>query len=85
VNKVVNVRTEKADIYIGRGSKWGNPFFIGKDGNRDDVVVKYKTYILSRPDLIASLPELKNKSLGCYCAPLRCHGDVLAELVREIA
>jgi hypothetical protein len=80
---VVNVRKAKCDVYIGRGSKWGNPYRIGKDGDRDRVCDKYIEYLNTHPDLLAALPELKGKVLGCYCAPLRCHGDYLAFLANK--
>lgn len=67
-------------VYIGRGSKWGNPFRIayhGREGGRGDVIVKYFEYLKTRPDLIEALDELKGKDLLCYCAPLLCHGDIL--------
>ena len=71
------------DVYIGRPSKWGNPFVIGRDGTRADVIRKYEEYILSKPDLLADLHELRGKVLGCYCAPLPCHGDVLLRLANS--
>jgi len=77
---VVHCKREPYDVYIGRPSKWGNPFAIGKDGNREEVIEKYRQYIMNRPDLLAALPELKGKRIGCWCKPLACHGDVLAEL-----
>lgn len=78
---VVNRKTgADFDVYIGRPSKWGNPFVIGKHGSREDVIVRYWEWLLSRPDLVAALPELKGKRLGCWCHPLPCHGDVLAEM-----
>ena len=79
--KVVNRRTEEYDVYIGRGSKWGNPFVIGVNGSRDQVLQKYYMYILNKPELLKDLPELKGKRLGCYCKPLSCHGDILKDLV----
>lgn len=81
--RVVNLRNDEYDVYIGRGSKWGNPFHIGKDGNRKEVIEKFEQYIQTRTDLLNSLVELKGKRLGCYCAPLACHGDVLVRLVRQ--
>jgi len=81
---VVNLRKEKYDIYIGRGSIWGNPFRIGKDGNREDVIRKYAVYINNRPDLLSKLSELKGKVLGCYCKPLPCHGDILVSLIESM-
>lgn len=84
--KVVNVRSTKAPYqYIGRGSKWGNPFIIGRDGNRNQVCLKYRDYLLSNKELLASLPELvqDGRDLGCYCAPLLCHGNILLNVLRE--
>ena len=84
VCKVVNLRKEKYDVYIGRGSKWGNQFVVGRDGSREEVIAKYKEWILKNDELLSSLGELKGKVLGCYCKPLRCHGDVLVELIEEV-
>lgn len=81
--KVVHCKREKYDVYIGRGrgSIWGNPFVIGKDGTRDEVIEKYRQYILGKPELLAQLETLRGKTLACWCAPQRCHGDVLVELL----
>lgn len=68
------------DVYIGRPSKWGNPFIIGRDGTRTEVIAKYRNYF-SR---YSELHELKGKRLICYCHPLPCHGDVLAELANNL-
>ena len=80
---VTNIRKHYYDVYIGRGSKWGNPFRIGKDGTREEVIKKYKRYLLKNKKLLSSLGELRGKWLGCYCKPLACHGDVLAELCNK--
>lgn len=81
---VVHVNTKKFDVYIGRPSKFGNPFVIGYDGERDSVIDKFAAWISVRPDLIAAAKlELRGKTLGCFCAPLRCHGDVLAHIANE--
>ena len=82
--KVVHCKKEKFDVYIGRPSKWGNPFIIGVHGDRDHVVKLYEEYILSKPDLIKDLPELKGKILGCWCSPFICHGDILIKLIKEL-
>ena len=82
--KIVHCKKDKFDIYIGRGSKWGNPFIIGKDGNREEVINKYETYLRNKPKLLQALPELKNKTLGCFCAPLSCHGDILKKVYNDI-
>ena len=78
---VINVRlTNNYDVYIGRGSPWGNPFHIGVDGTREEVIQKYREWLLQQPHLMAKLPELQGLALGCWCKPLPCHGDVLAKL-----
>ncbi len=81
--KVVHCEKHDYDIYIGRGSKWGNPFIIGKDGNRTEVINKYKDYILNNKKLLSCISELKNKTLGCYCKPKPCHGDVLIQIIEN--
>ena len=83
MTKVVNLYKEDYTIYIGRPSKWGNPFEIGKDGTREQVLEKYKKYILKKPELLSMLPQLKNEVLGCFCKPKACHGDILIELLEE--
>lgn len=75
---VANIkRNELYDVYIGRGSKWGNPYVLNVDGDRRTVIEKYREYFITS-ELISSLRELRGKVLGCYCAPLPCHGDFLA-------
>ena len=79
--RVVNLRREAYDVYIGRPSKWGNPFRIGKDGSRKEVIEKFREYMRQRPELQKeAIRELKGKRLGCFCKPLPCHGDVLVEI-----
>lgn len=78
---IVNINfTKEYDIYIGRNSKWGNPFIIGKHGSREEVIELYRQYVLGNPELRNSIPELKGKVLGCFCKPAPCHGDILAKL-----
>lgn len=75
-------RDDDQYLYIGRGSKWGNPFRIGKDGDRTEVIQKYREYIKAKPELMAALPELMEYQwLVCFCKPQPCHGDVLLELL----
>jgi hypothetical protein len=83
--RVVNLRTDDYDVYIGRGSKWGNPFRManGTVYERVRVISAYRKFIRKRADLLAALEELRGKRLGCYCAPKACHGDVLVELLEE--
>lgn len=82
---VVHCKRDRFDVYIGRPSKWGNPFLIGKDGDRDEVIRKYREWILSQPALLRDLRELRGKVLGCWCRPKACHGDVLVELLEADA
>lgn len=80
---VVNIKNDEYDVYIGRGSKWGNPFKIGIDGDRNKVIKKYHIWIIKQPELMSSLHELDGKILGCYCRPKVCHGDVLIYLIEN--
>lgn len=73
-------------IYIGRGSPYGNPYIIGKDGNRSQVIKKFEINVLPFLDL----EPLRGKDLICFCKPKACHGDILIynanknELIDEI-
>ncbi|UJR35680.1 hypothetical protein I4U23_028430 [Adineta vaga] len=79
--QVVHCKKSNYDVYIGRPSDWGNPFVIGKDGDRSDVIRKYRNWIMRQPDLLARIkPELHGQRIACWCKPEACHGDVLAEL-----
>jgi uncharacterized protein DUF4326 len=80
---VVHCKRERFDVYIGRPSKWGNPFVLDGRSSREEVIAKYRAWLLCQPELVAALPELKGKVLGCWCAPKSCHGDVLAELAAK--
>lgn len=82
----VNSRTDDYDVYIGRGSKWGNPFVMRdkSDHERDRVCDAYEAWFMNQPDLVNSLHELKGKRLGCFCKPKRCHGDFLAREANKI-
>src|SRR5215207_2130231 len=75
-------------VYIGRyvryhipiSSKWRNRFTVKKYG-REGAIQMYKEYILNEPELLKLIPtEIKDKTLGCWCRPLPCHGDILADL-----
>lgn len=91
LNKTVNARevhrliTKGSAIYVGRPSKYGNPFIIGRDGNREEVIRKYKDYIYNKPGLLEQAKqELVGKDLVCWCAPLQCHAEVLLEIANNI-
>lgn len=82
--RIVHCKKEKYDVYIGRPSKWQNKFKIGRDGNREEVIEKFRQWIQTRPRLIKQAKkDLKGKVLGCWCKPKACHGDVLAEIADE--
>ena len=69
-------------VRIDRKTEWGNPFEIPKHGNRDQVCDAYAEHLAASPDLLARLPELRGKVLGCWCYPKRCHGD---EIIKRLA
>jgi uncharacterized protein DUF4326 len=88
---VVNItRTQVYDVYIGRGrdpfgdkemGRWGNPFVIGRDGNREEVVAKHRRWLWEQINTgaisLSDLAALDGKTLGCFCAPSACHGHTL--------
>ena len=82
-NKSTDKNIPKSAVYIGRGSKWGNPFKIGIHGTRKEVIAKYKLFLLAKPELLNQVEELKNKDLVCYCKPLDCHGDILEKIANN--
>lgn len=78
--------TPQGAVYIGRGSPWGNPFVIGTHGDRNAVIARYQAWLGSQPELIArARRELAGKDLVCFCAPQRCHGDVLLAIANTLA
>ncbi len=83
MTRVVNKNKEPFDHYCGRPSIFGNPFVIGKDGTRDEVIEKYRVYFYDRIRIDANFRsevlKLKDKTLGCFCKPLACHLDIIAE------
>ena len=82
--RVVHCKKESYDIYVGRPSKWGNPFSIGKDGTREQVIEKYRSYLLRNDKLMNCLGEVKGRILGCWCKPKPCHGDIIAEIADNL-
>lgn len=96
--RVVNLYKEKYDVYIGRGSPFGNPFTHKNDGTKASIVVEsreeaielYALWLVGdveipglEPPTKDEIKALKGKTLGCYCKPKDCHGDVLAALAEE--
>jgi len=71
-------------VYIGRPSKFGNPFNISPSRTREEAILMYREWIKTQPEIIESArKELKGKSLVCFCAPKPCHGDVLMEIANQ--
>lgn len=89
---VVNIRTHKYDVYIGRAGHcqdgcFGNPFSAVRDGGRDRAIELYREYFYNRlrvdQDFARRIRELKGKKLGCFCKPKACHGDVIVEYLDD--
>ncbi|MGW4843119.1 DUF4326 domain-containing protein [Nocardia brasiliensis] len=94
--EVVNLKGHRDDpeyadvIYVGRAmhrggwhldaSPFASPYRPGVDGTRAEVIEKYRAWLVEQPDLMARLAELAGRRLGCWCAPLPCHAQILAAL-----
>jgi hypothetical protein len=74
---------DEGAVYVGRPSKWGNPFKIGKDGNRDEVISMFRDFGRATKLRQQAKAELRGKNLVCWCAPEPCHADVLLEWANE--
>lgn len=82
-------------VYIGRGTKWGNPFVIGTHGDRAQVVELHRRWLAGDPEVAAMVPgltpptveeirrELAGRVLACWCKPAACHGDTLAGIADQ--
>ncbi len=84
---VVNVKKEHCDVYIGRPGPFGNPFRIGTDGDREQVINKYREWFYNKlkdEAFRGKIETLKGKRLGCWCKPLNCHGDIIVEYLEGI-
>lgn len=98
-NNLKEWMNDENNIYIGRkgvvfidnirfpknSSNFANPYKIGKDGTREEILLKYKNFIVNKlnndKDLVVELLLLKGKNLGCWCFPKSCHGNILLELI----
>lgn len=88
VNTMSHLMTYARDndllVMVDRSSKWGNPFVLGDDGDREEVCEKYANHYLPLKNTLQSmLPGLRGKALGCHCAPKQCHGHELARLAND--
>jgi len=91
--KVVHCNKESYDILIDRTTMWGNPFEIGRDGSRSEVIDKFRKWLngeaytdfkqKEREAILFNLDVLENKTLACWCKPKACHGDVYRDMVEE--
>ncbi len=94
--KLVNIKHDKYDVYIGRGSIWGNPYTHIKDRKtkakyivqtRKESIEKYELYlqecINNGSITIEQLRSLVGRTLGCHCKPKSCHGDIIIKYVRK--
>ena len=84
---VVNIKNKRCDVRIDRTTMFGNPYRIGSDGDRKQVIEKYRIYFynkLKNSKFRDKVLQLKGKSLGCHCNPLACHGDVIVEYLEGI-
>jgi hypothetical protein len=86
--KIVHCKKQKYDIYCGRPSIFGNPFELGKDGDRLEVIQKFKDYFLNKinTDLQfkIAVDKLKGKVLGCWCYPKDCHTRIIIDYLEGV-
>ena len=95
--RVVNKRKESFDVYIGRGSQFGNPFTHIKDketkaefivNSREEAIAKYREWFYAKIEssiiFRRAVENLRGKTLGCFCAPLACHGDIIKEYLLSL-
>lgn len=74
----------KNAIYVGRPTKWGNPYKLKREEDRQEVIDKYRQYMKGNPALVMEAKQiLKSRNLSCWCAPKACHADVLLEIANE--
>ena len=84
---VHNKYKDQYDVYIGRGSIFGNPYIIGTDGTREEVIDKYKDWFynkLTETSFKEAVLKLQHKKLGCFCKPKPCHGDIIADYLNNL-
>lgn len=86
--KVVHLKRDPYDVRIDRATAWGNPFVLGRDGDREEVLDKYTRWVTLSNDFSAvwvrqNVHTLRGKTLGCWCAPNTCHGEVLLRLAEQ--
>jgi len=83
--KHISEPKEPGDVYIGRPSKWGNPFATAVTGSRTVSIERHRHWLEYNAELLEQLPELRGKNLVCFCAPKSCHGDILLAMANPRA
>lgn len=98
--RVGHCKKDEVDVYVGRGSIWGNPFVRPGAAKKsryqvrevDDPIGEYRRYVMANDTLMSKIGQLRGKRLGCFCKrldepdePIRCHGQVLAEIADGIS
>lgn len=88
MTKVVNLKHAKYDVYIGRAGRgqdgyFGNPIKLLNNETRGSTLDRYRIYFYNRietdPEFKEKIHALKGKTLGCFCNPYPCHGDIIKE------
>lgn len=91
---VVHCQRSYFDVLIDRTTKWGNLFTHVQDrmtraaflvSTREEAIAAYEDWLSTQSNLLADLPELEDKILGCWCRPRACHGDVLIRLANKLS
>ncbi|MEB8476667.1 MULTISPECIES: DUF4326 domain-containing protein [Acidithiobacillus] len=88
---ILNTKTDdcRHAAYVARPSPLGNPYAIGPDGDRGQVIERYRAWLDARvkerdPVVCTSLLGItQNQALACHCAPLPCHAEVIADLLND--
>ena len=88
---IVNRSRTDLGVYVGRPSIFGNPFEIGKDGTRSEVIEKYEAYFVERFEKdnlfkaeffkLVELARGSDLTLACWCCPQRCHAEVIKKYI----
>lgn len=86
--RVVHCKREAFDVYIGRPSQFGNPFRVMGESTRQSAIDQFEALarrkIAAKPEVAEAIRTLYGKTLGCWCAPKACHGDVLLRIAAEL-
>ena len=79
------------NVYVGRACRayhkpsfWQNPFRISANCTREQAISRYELYLRTNTKMMNKLFELSGKTLGCWCAPLKCHGNALISAFNEL-